>query len=107
MYLMNRHPTTVVQGMTPIEVWSGRKPNVNHLRVFGSICYAHIPKELRRKLDESSEKSVFMGYSSHTKSYRLYNLKKKKMIICKMFSSVRNHLGGLESRFSLATRCAR
>ena len=83
VYLMNRHPTVAVQGKTPFEAWSGRKPSVNHLRVFGSICYAHIPKKLRSKLDETSEKCVFMGYSSQTKGYRLYNLQKQKMIVCK------------------------
>lgn len=83
VYLMNRHPTVAVEGKTPFEAWCGRKPSVNHLRVFGSICYAHIPKELRQKLDESSEKCIFVGYSSQTKGYRLYNLKKKKVIICR------------------------
>ncbi|KAK9927639.1 hypothetical protein M0R45_024815 [Rubus argutus] len=82
-YLMNRHPTMAVKGKTPFEAWSGRKPSVNHLKVFGSICFAHVPKELRQKLDESSERCVFVGYASHTKGYRLYNLKKKKVIICR------------------------
>ena len=83
VYLMNRHPTVAVKGKTPFEAWSGRKPSVNHLKVFGSICFAHVPKELRQKLDESSERCVFVGYASHTKGYRLYNLKKKKVIICR------------------------
>jgi hypothetical protein len=73
VYLMNRHPTVAVEGKTPFEAWCGRKPSVNHLRVFGSICYAHIQKELKQKLDESSEKWIFAGYSSQTKGYRLYN----------------------------------
>ena len=33
------------------EVWHGRKPIVNHFRVFGSDTYAHIPKNERAKLD--------------------------------------------------------
>ena len=35
VYLMNRHPTMAVEDKTPFEAWSGRKPSVNHLRVFG------------------------------------------------------------------------
>ena len=54
---------------------------MKHLKVFGCICYALFPKELRHKLDENSEKCIFMGYSSQSKGYRLYSLNKKDVII--------------------------
>ncbi|KAG9441449.1 hypothetical protein H6P81_017303 [Aristolochia fimbriata] len=41
---------------TPYEAWRGRVPNVQHLRVFGCLAYAHVPKELRNKLDDQTEK---------------------------------------------------
>ncbi|XP_070662267.1 uncharacterized protein [Malus domestica] len=44
VYLMNRCPTKAIDKKTPFEVFSGRKPYVKHLRVFGSVCYAHIPQ---------------------------------------------------------------
>ncbi|KAL0393153.1 UNVERIFIED_CONTAM: Retrovirus-related Pol polyprotein from transposon RE2 [Sesamum radiatum] len=79
------HQTTVstkaVQNMTPIEAWSGKKPSAKHLRVFGSICYVHIPTEKRHKLEEKTEKGIFLGYSTQSKGYRIYNLKTKKLII--------------------------
>ena len=43
VYLLNRLPTKSVNGKTPIEAWSGIKPTANHLRVFGSLCYFHVP----------------------------------------------------------------
>ncbi|CAL9017644.1 unnamed protein product [Prunus brigantina] len=49
--------------------------------MFGSICYAHVHKNLRHKLEENSEKCIFVGYNSHTKGYRLYDLKKEGVII--------------------------
>ncbi|CAA0841273.1 cysteine-rich RLK (RECEPTOR-like protein kinase) 8 [Striga hermonthica] len=52
-----------------------------HLRVFGSICYVHIPKEKRHKLEEKSEKGIFLGYASQSKGYRIYSLKTGKLII--------------------------
>ncbi|KAL0441042.1 UNVERIFIED_CONTAM: Retrovirus-related Pol polyprotein from transposon RE2 [Sesamum radiatum] len=67
--------------MTPIEAWSGKKPSAKHLRVFGSICYVHIPTEKRHKLEEKTEKGIFLGYSTQSKGYRIYNLKTKKLII--------------------------
>lgn len=48
--LMNRFPTKAVIGKTPYEVWNGRKPNVSHLKVFGSIAYALVPSEKRQKI---------------------------------------------------------
>ena len=75
--------TKAVWNKTPSEAWSGRKPSVNHLKVFGSVCYAHIPKEKRYKLDEVSEKCIFVGYSSQSKGYRLYNLKTNKVVVCR------------------------
>ncbi|CAL5370298.1 unnamed protein product [Camellia sinensis] len=83
VYLMNRCPTKALKDKTPFEAWSGRKPSVNHLKVFGSICYAHVPKEVRHKLDENSKKCIFVGYSSKSKGYRLFSLDQKKVIICR------------------------
>ncbi|KAK4398435.1 Retrovirus-related Pol polyprotein from transposon TNT 1-94 [Sesamum angolense] len=73
--------TKAVQNMTPIEAWSGKKPSAKHLRVFGSICYVHIPTEKRHKLEEKTEKGIFLGYSTQSKGYRIYSLKTKKLII--------------------------
>lgn len=81
VYLMNRCPTKAVWKKTPFEAWSGRTPSVNHLKIFGCVCYAQIPKQKRTKLEETSEKCVFIGYSSMSKGYRLYNLKTNKVII--------------------------
>ncbi|KAL0347031.1 UNVERIFIED_CONTAM: Retrovirus-related Pol polyprotein from transposon TNT 1-94 [Sesamum calycinum] len=61
--------------MTPIEVWSGKKPSAKHLIVFGSICYVHIPTEKRHKLEEKTEKGIFLGYSTQSKGYRIYTPK--------------------------------
>lgn len=72
-----------MKDLTPFEAYSGKKPSMSHLRVFGSICYVHVPKNLRHKLEENSEKFIFVVYSSHTMGYMLYFLKKKKVIICR------------------------
>ena len=78
-YLRNRCPTKAVDGKTPYEVWSGEKPNVQHLRIFGSICHSHIPKDERRKLDMKSKEAIFLGYGLDTKGYRLYDYNKKRV----------------------------
>ena len=48
---------------TRLEVFSGKKLEVSHLRIFGCPFYIHNPKEKRTKLDPSGKKGVFVGYS--------------------------------------------
>jgi transposase InsO family protein len=37
VYIMNRTPTAAIHGMTPEEKFTGKKPDVSHLRVFGCL----------------------------------------------------------------------
>eukprot|EP00253_Pinus_taeda_P006482 PITA_06482 len=74
VYLLNRSPTQVVKGKTLEEVWSGRKPKISHLKVFGSIAYVWIPAAKRSKLDSKSQKLMMTGYNDHHKAYRLIDI---------------------------------
>jgi len=81
IYLSNRCPTKSLNGMTPQEAWSRRKPSVSHLKVFGSIGYVHVDDQVRTKLDDKSKKMIFMGYDQKSKGYKLYNPNEGKMVI--------------------------
>lgn len=83
LYLLNRCPTKAVKNLTPIEAWSGIKPTAVHLKVFGCICYMHIPEQKRHKLEEKSTKGVFLGYSSQSKGYGVFNLKSQQLVTSK------------------------
>lgn len=69
------------KGITPEEAWSRRKPCGSHLRIFGSICFSHIPHGKRGKLEDKSEKCILVGYSENSKAYKLYNPINKRIII--------------------------
>jgi hypothetical protein len=56
------------------QVFSGIKPNVGNLRIFGCHVYIHVPKEKRTKMEPSGKKGVFVGYSENSKAYRIYVL---------------------------------
>ena len=45
MYILNRIPTSSLDGIIPFEAWYEERPNVNYFRVFGCLAYVHIPKE--------------------------------------------------------------
>jgi len=83
VHIQNRSPTAAVEGMTPEEAWSGRKPVVEYFRVFGCIGYVHIPDQKRSKLDDKSKKCVFLGVSEESKAWRLYDPVMKKIVISK------------------------
>ncbi|MCO5568044.1 hypothetical protein L7F22_021740 [Adiantum nelumboides] len=72
-HVLNRCPTRALKTITPYESWYDRKPSASYLRVFGCLAYAHIPQQLRGKLDNKAVKCIFVGYSSGSKGYRLYN----------------------------------
>ncbi|CAA7014800.1 unnamed protein product [Microthlaspi erraticum] len=79
-YLQNRLPTKAIEDdVTPMEKWCGHKPNVSHLRLFGSICYVHIPDQKRRKLDAKAKRGILIGYSNQTKGYRVFILEDEKV----------------------------
>jgi hypothetical protein len=79
-YLVNRSPSSALDDTTPHEVWSGKKPSLQHLRVFGCDAYVHVPKETRSKLDNKAEKCIFVGYKDGVKGYKLWNPETKKTI---------------------------
>jgi hypothetical protein len=83
VYIMNRTPTAAAHGMTLEEKYSGKKPDLSHLKVFGCIAYVHVPNELWTKLDLKVEKCVFIGYSLEQKRYRCYNHVTREMRVSK------------------------
>lgn len=56
------------------------KPNVSNFKVFGSMCFKHVPEQLRRKLDDRSQFMVLIGYHL-TGAYMLYSPNEDKILI--------------------------
>jgi hypothetical protein len=53
VYIHNMCPHKFLEEKTSEEVFTGIKPSIDHLRIFGSPIYIHIPKEKRTKLEPS------------------------------------------------------
>ena len=58
---------------TPYEIWTGEKPDLSHVRVFGSEAFVYVPKQFTKKFDARSKKVMFVGYEGNSSNYRLYN----------------------------------
>jgi len=62
VYIQSLSATTSLHHIVPYEVWTGRKPNISHLRVFGSLGWAHVPKQVRKnKLESQAVKVRMLG----------------------------------------------
>ena len=72
VYIQNRVPNRALGKATPESVFTGSKPEVSHIRIFGSIAYCHVLEEKRKKLDQTAEKGFLMGYSENAKVYHIY-----------------------------------
>ncbi|CAN7059401.1 unnamed protein product [Brassica oleracea var. botrytis] len=80
-YLINRTPTRILGDLTPYEVLNKRKPSINHLRVFGCLCYVLQPDGQRNKLEPRSTKAVFLGYSTTQKGYKCYVPEARRVLV--------------------------
>lgn len=65
MYIQNRSPRKVIVGMDLEETFSERKPQVGHMRMFGSPIYIYVPKYKRNNLDPLGKKSYFFVITNH------------------------------------------
>ena len=78
-YLRNLTPS-VNKHKSPYEIWTGQRPNVAHLKVFGCVAYVHIDKRKRDKLDLNAKRGIFVGYQRTTKQYRILDPKTGRII---------------------------
>lgn len=81
VYLKNRSITSSLGNITPYEVWYSRKPDLSHIRLFGSPVMVHIPKEKRLKWDRKAEMYILIGFSETTKGYRVYDPNKNDVSV--------------------------
>ena len=79
-YLVNLSLSSALDDKTPHEVWNGKKPSLEHVRVFGCDSYVHVPKENKSKLDNKVEKCIFIFYKDGVKGYKFWKPETKKTI---------------------------
>lgn len=80
--MLNRCPNNETKEKVLEQVWSGKKPFVNHFKVFGSIFHKLVPNASRKKLDDKSEAIILVGYHN-IGIYRLFNRITGKLLVCR------------------------
>ena len=79
IYLINRWTTFKVPNVTPHEKYYGRKADLSHLQIYGTIC-AH-SDEKWQKLDPKSEKCILVEYSLEQTGYKCFNPSTRKVCV--------------------------
>ena len=71
-YILNRVPRKSVP-KTPFELWTSRKPSLNHFRVWGCLAEVRLYNPQEKKLYPRTVWCYFIGYPDHSKGYKFYN----------------------------------
>ena len=79
VYLLNRLPTKALPDVTPYEAWFDKKPNLEHLKVFGCVAFVKVVGGHLKKLEDRSKKMVYFGVEDGTKGYRLFDPESRKL----------------------------
>jgi len=72
-HIINRVYLRLETNKTPYEIWRGKKPTVKYFRTFGSKCYILYDRENLGKFDPKSDEGIFLGYSTNSRAYRVFN----------------------------------
>lgn len=66
---------------TPYEALKGRKPNIEHVRVFGCVVYAKSEQPFLKKLDDRSRMLVHLGTEPDSKAYMLVDPTNRRVVV--------------------------
>ncbi|TFY52252.1 hypothetical protein EVJ58_g10120 [Rhodofomes roseus] len=80
-YLSVRTPSrSLPAGVTPYEMWYGRKPDLSHLREIGCRVFVLIQNRHNPKIYERSVECTLIGYGENSKTYRCYHRDTHKVV---------------------------
>jgi hypothetical protein len=79
-YVSNRIYFRVHKKKTCYNLMHGRTPKVSHFHVFGCKCFILRKGKKLDKFEARSVDSIFFGYASHFRAYRLLNLETNQIV---------------------------
>ncbi|GJR21608.1 zinc finger, CCHC-type containing protein [Tanacetum coccineum] len=101
-YLLNRVPNKRNM-ITPYELWTKRKPNLNYLRVWGCRAVVRLPDLKLKTLGERGIECIFVGYAEHSKAFRFYVIEPNESVSINSIIESRDAIFD-ENRFSSVPR---
>ncbi|KAJ9552070.1 hypothetical protein OSB04_016115 [Centaurea solstitialis] len=78
--ILNKVPTKSVE-KTPYELWTGKKPKLSFLKIWG--CEVYVKRTTSEKLKPKSDKCFFVGYPKNSLGYYFYNPSENKVFVAR------------------------
>ena len=72
-YISNRIYLCKNSLKTSLEIYHSRKSNVSYFKIFGCKCFVLNTKDNLGKFDAKAYEAIFVGYSTTSKAYRVFN----------------------------------
>ena len=98
VHLINRIPSIVLGKKSLYELVYKELPDLQNLKVFGSLCFACTIERNRSKRDLRLKKCVFLGYKSGTKGYIVLDINSREILVTRnikfyehVFPCIKNH----------------
>ncbi|KAD6795877.1 hypothetical protein E3N88_06773 [Mikania micrantha] len=80
-YIINRLPSKTINDKTPYEILHDRKPEYDHMRVFGCLTYFWSIDTKGDKFEVRGKPGIFLGYPQGVKGYKIFDIGDKKMVV--------------------------
>lgn len=94
VYILSKILNKNMKDQVPEEASRGKSCNISHLRIFLCAAYAYVPKELRNKLDERSDISLYLlDIARSLKHIDFITPSRINILPIEMLSSKRKNLG--------------
>jgi gag-polypeptide of LTR copia-type/Integrase core domain/GAG-pre-integrase domain len=85
-YIRNRCYTKALENKTPYEIRFKQKPNISHLRDFGSPVWVLLQGiKQPRKMEPKSRRRIFVGFDDGSKSVKYYNNETRRVLTSRNF----------------------
>lgn len=82
VHVNNRTPSQRLKWKTPIEMFTGKKPDLSYFRVFGCKAFVLTQKERRQnKLTPKAKVMTFVGYEPGSKGYRFWDSNSRQIVV--------------------------
>ncbi|KAK2366753.1 putative mitochondrial protein [Trifolium repens] len=74
IHLINLLPSSKLNNASPYSVLYNKNPDLSHLKVFGSLCFASTLTSHRKKFEPRARKCVYLGHKEGVKGFILFDL---------------------------------
>ena len=81
VYVQNMSSHRALGSKTFDEMFTGKKPEIGHFRIFGCLTYSYVPFEKRTNLEATGERGIFVGCGETSNAFRIFLHAQRKVVV--------------------------